>query len=314
MTATSTFFEAKHIVTGGRGYRWVKFNFITSWIALTRQMTIVILEGPRDFEESMQQLVSNGLGKQKLEDPFWPFELALDKVVCFFDRSVWAIRDQIRFLEQTVMPVKEKPKPDYRRLHDLARHAIHVCESLDVSTNTVDTITRHYEDILQADSGGRDEYWSNNTHRRLRFFSNILCSLKSRSESNRQRLLNEIQLAIHTVSQYDSGVSVEITQSDSSAMKSVAFVTLTFFPATIISSIFSMQFWNFSPEAANTRVLSDKFWLYWAFTIPLTVITSALCVYLRIVPSLRFGTWNRTRRKECACKHSGELKDNGLRV
>jgi len=42
-----------------------------------------------------------------------------------------------------------------------------------------------------------------------------------------------------------------------------------------------MSFFNFNPTTppgSNTWHISDKFWIYWAFTIPTTLLTAALWV------------------------------------
>lgn len=93
------------------------------------------------------------------------------------------------------------------------------------------------------------------TRKRLYFYLHMMKSLKSRAQANKERLLNEITLvrnslhflmitwlrlgkAFNTVAQYDSRISVQIgqaAQSDSAAMKTIAFLTLAFLPATFIS-------------------------------------------------------------------------------
>jgi Mg2+ and Co2+ transporter CorA len=110
------------------------------------------------------------------------------------------------------------------------------------------------------------------------WYDHILQSLRCRASANKERLLNEIQLAFNSVAQYDSRISVEIgqaTQSDSAAMKTVAFATLTFLPATFISALFSMSFFKVDDDTGVWSV-SDKFWIYWVIAIPVTLLTGVL--------------------------------------
>ena len=98
--------------------------------------------------------------------------------------------------------------------------------------------------------------------------------------ANEKRLQNEIQLAFHMVTQYDSGVSVAIgkaAKEDSAAMKTIATLTLIFLPPTFISSVFSMSFFKFDTDTGWT--MSKNFWMYWVWAIPMTMITSALWYY-----------------------------------
>lgn len=99
-------------------------------------------------------------------------------------------------------------------------------------------------------------------------------SLRARSISNKDRLLNEVQLAFNVVSQYDSYTSVAIgraTQYDSYSMRTVAFLTLAFLPATFISALFSMSFFNFDQETGWH--VAGEVWLYFATAGPFTLVT-----------------------------------------
>lgn len=104
-------------------------------------------------------------------------------------------------------------------------------------------------------SGAASDHAPQQTRKRLYFYLHMMKSLKSRAQANKERLLNEITLvgssiyaplitwlslakAFNTVAQYDSRISVQIgqaAQSDSAAMKTIAFLTLAFLPATFIS-------------------------------------------------------------------------------
>ena len=115
------------------------------------------------------------------------------------------------------------------------------------------------------------------------------------------------------VAQYDSKISVQIGQAaqvDSSAMKTIAFLTLAFLPATFISvsqrkyriggvtdslrkAIFSTTFFNLTPgtngEPDIWRV-SGKFWMYWIVTIPLSGVTIACWFFWhRFFPRQKIG-------------------------
>lgn len=65
-----------------------------------------------------------------------------------------------------------------------------------------------------------------------------------------------------------------IMQEDSSSMKTIAMVTLFFLPATAVASIFSSAFFSFDVDDDGSQqfVLSQHFWIFWAVSIPLTVV------------------------------------------
>jgi Mg2+ and Co2+ transporter CorA len=70
----------------------------------------------------------------------------------------------------------------------------------------------------------------------------------------------------------DSRTLASASKRDSSSMKTLAAVTVAFLPGTFISSLFAMPLldWN---AGRNDSVVNGKFWIYWAFTIPLTLLT-----------------------------------------
>lgn len=226
-------------------------------------------------------------------DPFWIYEGILEEVLHLQNQSVWMIRDQVRMTEKNRTLVN-RPNPDYGHLHEIARHAIHVSESLEVTVKTVETILqRHAEFVAQfTDTDKTLKGDPKHLRNRLLFLESMLVGLKHRSVSNQARLQNEIQLSFNIVAQSDARTSVEIgraAQKDSAAMKTVAFLTLTFLPATFISAIFSTSFFNFDTEQGNWLV-SDKIWIFWVVSVPVTSITILLWFFWhRVFPPTLVG-------------------------
>jgi len=59
-------------------------------------------------------------------------------------------------------------------------------------------------------------------------------------------------------------------------MKTLAAVTVIFLPATYIATLFAMNMFQWQPDdgtASGGATVSNKFWIYWAITIPLTILT-----------------------------------------
>lgn len=200
----------------------------------------------------------------------------IEEIVKLQDLAVWEARDLARVVEKHRGDLNPE-NPDYLRLHEIARHIIHVSETLTVATSTVKSIQTHHERFLTYMDDSGNVFW-NHVRNRLSFHHHMLDSLRNRSESNRARLANEIGLAFNTVAQYDSRVSVEISKEmrvDSAAMRTIAFVTLIFLPGTFISALFSMSFFDFDAEK-NIWAVSKKFWIYWVVAGPVTLISISL--------------------------------------
>ncbi|KAJ2977109.1 hypothetical protein NQ176_g4560 [Zarea fungicola] len=92
--------------------------------------------------------------------------------------------------------------------------------------------------------------------------------------STKDRLSNEINLSFNMIAQNDA----KISQVDSATMKKIAFVSFAFLPATFVSAIFSTTFFNFGSDA-KTWGMSEKFWVYWVVTIPITIIVPLIWKY-----------------------------------
>ncbi|GAP91333.1 putative Mg2+ transporter -like Zinc transport protein [Rosellinia necatrix] len=68
----------------------------------------------------------------------------------------------------------------------------------------------------------------------------------------------------------------QASKSDSTAMKTIAVVTAVFFPATFIATFLSTTFFNYSDSLVTT---SSSIWIYFAVTIPVTIIVLGAMFY-----------------------------------
>jgi Mg2+ and Co2+ transporter CorA len=254
-------------------YHWSKVNLFTRWFKSTEQTGILLFGPPDDLSTPLFDP-----NPTQLNDPFWMYSDILGEVGRLQEGSVWGIREYVRDIEKAETPADQKPNPNYRRLHDIARHAIHVTETLDVAAQNIDHIIKQHEIYtnMLADPQPRAHQLIS---RRLAFFQSYVGSIRHRSVSNQLRLQNEIQLAFNIVAQHDTSVTVGISRaarSDSATMKTLAFVTTTFLPPTFLCAVFSMSFFHYDLESGWG--VSDKLWIYWVCTIP-TIVVSVLLWY-----------------------------------
>ncbi|KAK0622944.1 hypothetical protein B0T14DRAFT_158155 [Immersiella caudata] len=96
----------------------------------------------------------------------------------------------------------------------------------------------------------------------------LLEGLFARSKSNKARLQNETMLAFQAAAQRDSKTQVQIgeeAKKETAAMKAIA-------------SVFSTPFFFFGPghESGDALAVSSQFWIYCAFTIPISLLTWGL--------------------------------------
>ncbi|KUI61574.1 hypothetical protein VP1G_08713 [Cytospora mali] len=269
---TWAYFETKQI-NSYLQYEWNKTNIFVRWLPQTKQ-TIIAAFDERPSGKDRTRKMFQRPDPVCLVDPFWVYTHVLTELTQLEDSAVWAVRDEVRATEKEPMPIG-RPQPEYRRLHDIARHTIHVSETLDVAARTISGIILEHDSFMRSDLVDVDDKdISHDIQRRLRFLENMIASLRHRSTSNEKRLVNEIQLAFNNVAQHDAGVSVEMgraMKTDSAAMKTVSIVTLIFLPPTFVSAVFSMSFFNYSADSG--WAMSDQIWIYWAFALPLTLVS-----------------------------------------
>ncbi|KAK6536837.1 hypothetical protein TWF281_001047 [Arthrobotrys megalospora] len=113
-------------------------------------------------------------------------------------------------------------------------------------------------------------------------------NLKSRCNSSTlfaqgiQRNISFTQTAIYNlIAQRDSKLNIELAKDsrmlaiaskrDSSSMKTIAVLTIAFLPGTFVSALFAMPVLNWEAKSYSD-VMTEKFWVYWAVTLPMTLL------------------------------------------
>ncbi|KAF3919258.1 hypothetical protein AA313_de0210278 [Arthrobotrys entomopaga] len=134
-------------------------------------------------------------------------------------------------------------------------------------------LNRHKEFIIGASTSSvfmrtpREMICVRQIHDGLDFYHGQMFSLKCRCEGMQQRHQNEIALT-----------QSNAVASDAAAMKALGIFASIFLPATFVSGIFGMSFFDsgasgdpgVAPQGWN---VSPKLWIYWAISIPLTALT-----------------------------------------
>ncbi|KAH0368921.1 hypothetical protein KCU65_g3768, partial [Aureobasidium melanogenum] len=68
-----------------------------------------------------------------------------------------------------------------------------------------------------------------------------------------------------------------LAREDSASMKAIAYVTMTFLPATFVSALLGMNFFNFSPDEHQGHITySHDLWIYFVISIAFTLIMFVL--------------------------------------
>lgn len=163
----------------------------------------------------------------------------------------------------------------------MLRHALHTSETLQAACLNLKDWLESYEKITKVASQTGQKPVPDEYHYDMLDSFQLIQSLLKRADSNEARLRNEINLAFNTVS-----------QQDAKAVRIISVATLIFLPATFVSTLFSMSFFNFQPPYQVGWGVSPKIWIYFAVAVPLTIFTIVLWFRLSQVLTWLHGiTW-----------------------
>jgi hypothetical protein len=170
----------------------------------------------------------------------------------------------------------------FNDLHWVAKNIIHLKESSDAALTTC----RDILDMLSSEKS------TSSAHPSTKYLSTLFESTVLRTTSLEKRMQNIINLSFNLVTQRDS----QHIKFESSSMHTIALTTLIFLPISTVAAIFGSQFFAYTPppppegEQQPELMLSGTFWLFWAVTVPLTLIVLGLWLWKHPVTVKR---WTR---------------------
>lgn len=96
-------------------------------------------------------------------------------------------------------------------------------------------------------------------------------------DSIQDRLNLQLNVLYSFIAQTDNHHAAQlaaISGRDSTSMKILAFITTIFLPGTYVATLFAMDMFDWNNNAGGGAI-SDRFWIYWAVSVPLTLVTIA---------------------------------------
>ncbi|KIW09022.1 hypothetical protein, variant [Verruconis gallopava] len=115
----------------------------------------------------------------------------------------------------------------------------------------------------------------------LEYNRDVATSIKNHVDNLQARMDLQLSILYSFVAQRDNRLNARIAKTtgrDSVSMKILAFISALFLPPSYVATLFSIQgIFNWVPGTTDNGekidVVSDYFWIYWAISVPLTVIT-----------------------------------------
>lgn len=84
---------------------------------------------------------------------------------------------------------------------------------------------------------------------------------------------------LNTITQSDAEYTAAIAvdgKRDSIAMKTIAILGIVFLPGTFVATLFSINMFDWGGAdrgKTSSLTVSPSMWIYWAITVPLTIVT-----------------------------------------
>ncbi|KAL9595938.1 MAG: hypothetical protein Q9179_004791 [Wetmoreana sp. 5 TL-2023] len=270
-------------------YQWQSLRFLYN--LKTGRATYLLSCSDEDFE-----YYSNALEHWKMPTGRRPHPFSIHLVLCF--KSVFAWNKQLEdalgkllYLENRSIfrPSRvtfESADDTKRRLQEL--HSLY--KDLLIRNNTnkrhiemINCLTQDLDRILTTVKSTEGAFpIDEHDHQRIidgfKCLKDFCLDRERRLTSRAQRVQNLIALTYNLLANRDNIISHSIAheaRQDGAAMKTIALVTMLFFPATFVSSFLGTNLVTLdtSPDGKTRFVFSEFWWIYLVSAVPLTLVT-----------------------------------------
>lgn len=206
---------------------------------------------------------------------------------------------------------KMSSKIPFAAMHNCAKHIIHIAEAIESCIMLVEATLHNVGNHNMASSPVTHGPVLKQLCETLQYRRSLFRSSQLRLSSLQKRIDNAITLSFNLVTQQDSMVMIQ----DSNSMKVIAAITMIFLPTTGVATVIGSQLFlsQVRKEDQTWEVLpSPLFWTMWWISIPLTVFV--------IILALIWHWWTHTESptgevvqvvKRAATFNSTHTKGNG---
>ncbi|KAK7225436.1 hypothetical protein V2G26_013439 [Clonostachys chloroleuca] len=280
-------------------YSWLFLSFSILWAKNPKDGKVSCVVVCYDDCEKLEGKISDALKNYSPADikdnPLAIYDAFLQVVIWEYDSALWGFREPVRNIEKAregfiedVIAIEmkgesEKITKKYTNMHELSRHSIHMSETLQAASKTVEEALRDIETRLMSPGSGLGLATMNtrNIVAGIRFSNVFLNNLKLRSDAFVARLENEIQMAYNMVSVYQLKESNEST----GLTKFVTHLTLFFLPFTFVAGFWGMNFTQLDND--RKMYVSTDIWMFVVTGFGSTLAAFIVLYYRRIAATTK---------------------------
>ncbi|PNS21766.1 hypothetical protein CAC42_1620 [Sphaceloma murrayae] len=283
-------------------YGWVFIGVFTRWQVDCKTIVLIQTQDCHEIRTAIANLSTELAQSQCRSNPYAAHVILLEQITAIYSSSIWAWTGEIRTFERLREANQSEesdvlPIPDYDRVNEAPRHIFHCTEILAAAIDVVENMIEEHQAFqvqygeLFTSSPSRNV--ARNVTQALKAQRSLLVGNSLQAKALEGRLGHQVSLASATITQHDSKVVMQIqkaTAADSASTTTISFLGLIFLPATFVCSLFSTTFFSLQPavdltartDGPNGRgadavpaywIMSDRFWVFWAVSLPLTVFT-----------------------------------------
>ncbi|OJD30626.1 mg2+ transporter zinc transport protein [Diplodia corticola] len=252
-----------------RDRAWFSFAFVLleETNGTDKQATLLCFDAPTQLHKDLNDL---DVSDEQLNDAYFVFAIVLKAVWKTMDDDSWTLADVFRNIEKSTLERSASDKSvsqlvNFSELHNISKHQIYMSEAFEAAQLVANDLLQTYRDRFAA-TPPQD---ARLTEQKLLHSARMFKASHLRLNSLEKRISNITSLAFNIV-----------TQEDSRSMHTIALITLVFLPSTLIATVFSSSFFDFTmadDDNNETGVhLSSLFWIFWVISIPITLVVVCL--------------------------------------
>jgi hypothetical protein len=188
--------------TGSKNHQWLQLSFFTKW-ASPNHSILVCTPMPMSLQARIEDAFTSGNYVFSDSNPFWLHFVLLGQIIEFWNSAVRDLVPLVKGVEKSHVQLhangplkKHRPNPEYAKLHEVNRYALHQAETLTVALKTLGGMERDFEEVIKTLSPSLSDTQSTLQAGLawLRFQQSLLSSLQLRAEGYRKRIRDEITL------------------------------------------------------------------------------------------------------------------------
>ncbi|KAF5568081.1 hypothetical protein FNAPI_300 [Fusarium napiforme] len=247
-------------------------------------VTLVCFGVMQKVRERINEFVAAKAWQHVATDPYILFDLVLEALYFEVDNTVWKMNTVFGPLEHLILEYansknirKMSSKVPFSAMHNCAKHIIHIAEAIDSCIMLVDATLHNVGNHQHSEQTTLREPIIKQLRETLEYRRSLFTSSQLRLSSLQKRIDNAITLSFNLVTQQDSMVMIQ----DSNSMKVIAAITMIFLPTTGVATVVGSQLFTSEILKDGTSWdvrLTPLFWTMLWISIPLTVFVVLLAI------------------------------------